>query len=149
LGMATLPVTAGICVAAAIGVPAADDYRKEMLQFREVEGRTVEAHTEALARVQSRKMTHEEFSRVVERDLLPKWKAERDHVSKLRLPSQQRALAEQITNYMSLRAEEWKMHEEGVLKNDGGLIQRAIEKRDAARAVVVEMRPKFLAAIGK
>ena len=50
-------------------------------------------------------MGQTEFARVVERQVLPPWNAERERMSKMKFPREQQAIADKVEKYMSLRAE--------------------------------------------
>ena len=89
--------------------------------------------------VRSKKAEPEDLARVIERKVLPPWKAERERLSGLRFVPAQEPYAKRLLEYMSLREEGWRLIATGLRSNDNGLIQQGNAKQEAAMKL---MEPK-------
>jgi hypothetical protein len=72
---------------------------------------------------------------------VPSWDAQRAVITKLRIPEPQRTTARRLGDYMSLRAESWRLTAEGIRSNDSATIREGDSKLEAALAVLQTVRP--------
>ena len=91
-------------------------------------------------------MNAAEFAKLIDTQILPPWNAERESFSKLGLSKQQRAIADQLVEYMSLRAEAWSLMERGVSTSDPAIARRAFQEQAAAEAALRTINREFAPA---
>lgn len=87
-----------------------------------------------------------EFAKLIDRRILPPWNAERESLSKLKLPQKQRGLANQLIQYMSLRGEAWSLMETGISTNDPAVARRSFQKQAAAETALQAINQELAAA---
>jgi rhomboid protease GluP len=123
-----------LTVSLALRVPVADDWKSNLNRLIPLDLNNQRLYNDALRKLQLRQMNAADFSKLIETQILPPWNAERESLSKLRLPKQQRAVADQLVEYMSLKGEAWSLMEKGVSAADPAMARRAFQKQAAADA---------------
>ena len=103
-----------LAVILALRMPVADDWRSNLNRLIPLDLNNQRLYNDALRKLQLRQMNAADFSKLIDTQILPPWNAERESLSKLRLPKQQRAIADQLVEYMSLKGEAWSLMEKGV-----------------------------------
>lgn len=121
-------------------IPVFDDMTAELKHFETVESASIKLFNTSLDSVKAEKMTPDQFDEIVQKQILPPWNAEKAALSKLRLADQQRSLANQFIQYMTLRGDGWAMLGEGFRKDDSNLVQQANDKQKQAEAIVNSMK---------
>jgi rhomboid protease GluP len=123
-----------LAVTLALRMPVADDWRSNLNRLIPLDLNNQRLYNGALRKLQLRQMNAADFSKLIDTQILPPWNAERESLSKLRLPKQQRAIADQLVEYMSLKGEAWSLMEKGVSAADPAMARRAFQKQAAADA---------------
>ncbi len=111
----------------------------EIKQVGDLEKEQARVYNQTVKGVRSKKAEPEDLARVIERKVLPPWKAERERLSGLRFVPAQEPYAKRLLEYMSLREEGWRLIATGLRSNDNGLIQQGNAKQEAAMKL---MEPK-------
>src|SRR5262249_6799116 len=147
LGSAGAPVTGaamrrvGAAVVAAVAMIAAslwllpkpDDVQPDIAHFAEVEDRTLTAFNASIDQWKSSRVKSDEVLRVIEQELLPKWRAERDTLARLRrLSPRQQEITASLVKYIDARAASWSLLAEGIRRDDVATVRRANEKMTEA-----------------
>jgi rhomboid protease GluP len=139
-------VLVALSVAALAGVvaarmPVVDDWVAEMKRLATLEQETAALYDTAVKNLQSNAITREEFARTLTAKLVPSWEAQRAVITKLRIPEPQRTTARRLGDYMSLRAESWRLTAQGIRSNDSAMIREGDSRQEAALAVLQTVRP--------
>jgi rhomboid protease GluP len=125
---------------AAVQVPVVDDFLAEVRRLEVVERESIALFTESANNLGARTLSREEFAGVVSSKVLPSWEAERAKITSLRIPEPQRTVAVKVGEYMSLRAESWRLTAEGVRTNDARLMGQGELKMQAASVALAALR---------
>jgi rhomboid protease GluP len=137
---------AALAVIFVLRMPVADDWRSNVDRLIPLDTKSQRLYNEALRKLQFRQMSPAEFTRLIDTQILPPWNSERESLSKLRLSKQQRAIADQLVEYMALRGEAWSLMEKGVSTNDPAVARRAFQKQAAAEAALQTINREFAPA---
>jgi hypothetical protein len=128
----------GIAVAVVcfLRLPVVDDWRSDLNRLIALDANNQRLYSEALRNLQSHRTTAADFALVIERKLIPPWNAERENLTRLKLSKQQRAIADQLVNYMSLRSDAWNLMKTAVDNTDPKLARESYRKQAAAESVL-------------
>jgi rhomboid protease GluP len=135
-----------LAVILALRMPVADDWRSNLNRLIPLDTRNQRLYEDALRKLQFRQMSAADFAKLIDTQILPPWNAERESLSKLRLPKQQRAIADQLVEYMALRGEAWSLMEKAVSSTDPAMARRAFQKQAAAAAALQTINREFTPA---
>ena len=110
-------------------------------RFTPVESRAIDEFNAMIGRYKGGKITGAEAARIVEKDVLPSWRASRERLAALgRVPAAQKKLVSLMLRYMKLREESWELFAEGARQEDAGKIRQGNTKNAEAEKVVQEIR---------
>jgi membrane associated rhomboid family serine protease len=134
---AIVVATAGIAIAAAVStsMPRVDDLLAELRRIEALETDSVRIYGDALHKFRNEQIDADAIVLIVERDVLPSWNRERERLLSAKFPGPQRAIAQKIATYMSLRGDAWKLVAEGIRQDDEKLITEADKKEAEAAAI--------------
>jgi len=141
-GKVSLAVAACGAILAAMWLaqlPVVDDLRGELLRFGPTESKLLKLHTDSVEKVQSGKLSDEDFAQVIEKQILPSWNAEVETLSKLRLSGRMATVAKDVTDYMTMRSEAWSLYAKGAHASDTAILQQANEKWNKANDLASKM----------
>lgn len=124
-----------VCVGLTFAVPRVEDFETVLRQFLTLE--------QARTRLQAGRHTDRAFARLLEQDVLPQWRAQRQAMMRFeqtqRLPEPQRRLVAALIRYMTVRQEGLERLHEGVQKNDQRVIRLAYEKQREADRLLEQL----------
>jgi rhomboid protease GluP len=132
-----------IAVVFALRMPVVDDWRSDLSRLIPLDAKNQGIYNEAMRRMQLHQMNVAQFAAVIDKQILPPWNAERESLSKLKLSKQQRVIADQLVQYMSLRAEAWSLMETGILTTNPALVRQSFQKQVAAQATLQTINREF------
>jgi len=126
-----------LVITTVVALPTPDDLQAEVKRMSAVEDKSLALYNTSLKQWKSDQLTGQQFADILEQQVLPKWRAERDSLAKLkRLSGKQKQLASLLVQYMSLREESWSLLADGVRTQDADKIKRSGEKGDQADKLV-------------
>jgi len=97
----------------------ATDLQAELLAFDRIEKRAVETYNAILARTVQGEASEAELASVLERDVLPDWRAATEHFRKLAgVPDGQKPLVPLIVDYLEARQKSWELLADSIRNND-------------------------------
>ena len=137
----TAMVASALCVGMAFRIPRVDDLRAELERLSKLEPATLKLLADSSAKVASRSISQDQFKEMMDVQVLAPWNAEREKLAKLRVPKEQRAAVDTITQFMGLRAEAWALREQFVLTGNATVLMEAAQKEVAARRVMQALNP--------
>jgi len=134
---------AALAVVIALRIPVADDWRSNLDRLIPLDASSQRLYNDSLKKLQLRQMSAADFIKLIDQKLLPPWNAERGSFSKLRLSNQQRAIADQLVEYMSLRSDAWSLMEKGVSTTNPAMARQSFEKQAAAELALQKLNDEF------
>ena len=139
--------------ALALRLPHVEDVEATLQHFVSLNTTTLATFNQAIARLQQGQFTttaaqqqaEAELVRILEQDVLPPWRAQRETLLRLqslrRLPHRQQQLVSALVEYMTARQEGWELLREGLRNHDPRALQSAIEKQRQADQVLGQRSP--------
>jgi rhomboid protease GluP len=110
-------------------------------RFTPVESRAIDGFNAMIDRYKGGKITGAEAAGIVEKDVLPPWRASRERLVALEyVPAPQKKLVSLMLRYMKLREESWELFAEGARQEDADKIRQGNAKNAEAVRVVEEIR---------
>ena len=126
-------------------LPRVEDVQATLQHFASFDTTTLATFNKAIAQVQQRQLTEAELGRILEQDVLPPWRAQRETLLRLqsqrRLPQRQQRLVSALVEYMTARQEGWELLQEGLRTHDSRALKSANEKQRQADQVLGQLSP--------
>jgi rhomboid protease GluP len=132
----------GLVLAAALALKGSvADVEAAIRRFTPVESRAIDDFNAMIDRYKGGKITGAEAATIIDKDVLPPWRASRERLGALRhVPAAQKKLVSLMLRYMKLREESWELFAEGARQEDAGKIRQGNAKNAEAEKVVQEIR---------
>lgn len=109
---------------------------RELDAFAKVEQETFDTFNAAAKRLEGNESNEEAFADVLERDVLPKWRAARERLAALQpVPQKHQRRVELILDYMRLRQEAWELMARSARKGNQEEMRQALQIQEQAEAV--------------
>ncbi len=110
-------------------LPKPGDIIGEFSQLEATEDVSLKLYNDSLEKWKAHQLSAGQFADVIDKQILPKWKAQRDAVANLqRLPPDQTKLTARLVKYMTARDEAWTLLVESLRENDPQKLTRALAK---------------------
>jgi len=130
----------GLIIGLTASLPPVEDVRARLQQFAAVEATSLATLHRAMTQLQQGGITRAEAARILEQEVLPPWRAQRDVLHQLttlsRLPGWEKRQVTALVEYMTVRQEGWELLQEGLRQNDLRALQRAEEKQRQANEML-------------
>ena len=121
-------------------LPRAEDVEARLQQFASLDTTTLETFNRAITQLQQGKITEAEAARILEQEVLPPWRTQREGLQRLaarsRLPTRQKQLVATLVEYMTARQEGWELLQAGLRQHDPRAFKSAMEKQRQAEEVL-------------
>jgi hypothetical protein len=121
-------------------LPRAEDVEARLQQFASLDTTILATFNRAITQLQQGKLSEAETVRILEQEVLPPWRAQREALHQLttlsRLPARQKQLVATLVEYMTARQEGWELLREGLQRHDPRALQRANEKQQQADEII-------------
>ena len=121
-------------------LPRAEDVEARLQQFASLDTTILATFNRAITQLQQGKLSEAEMVRIVEQEVLPPWRAQREALHQLttlsRLPARQKRLVATLVEYMTARQEGWELLREGLQQHDPRALKRANEKQRQADEII-------------
>jgi rhomboid protease GluP len=109
---------------------------QELEAFGKVEKKAFDTFDAAEKHLQRKELSEEAFAGVLERDVLPKWRAARERLAALQpVPPKHQRRVELILDYMRLRQEAWELMARAAQAKNEEQMARALRIQEQAEAV--------------
>ena len=130
----------GLIIGLTESLPPVEDVRARLQQFAAVEATSLATLHRAMTQLQQGTITRTEVVRILEQEVLPPWRAQRDALHRLamlsRLPVGEKRQVAALVEYITVRQEGWELLQEGLRKNDPRALKRAEEKQRKANEML-------------
>jgi rhomboid protease GluP len=131
-GLATV-LGLALLIATLAGLTKPGDFLGEVKRMSGVEEKALALFNSSLEKWKADQLTDPQFLNVVEHQVLPGWRAERQSLEKLNgLSREQTQLTSSLIRYMKAREDSWSWLVDGVRTGDENKIRRAGKKGDEA-----------------
>jgi rhomboid protease GluP len=132
----------GLVLAGALALKGSiADVEAAIRRFTPVESHAIDDFNATIDRYRAGKITGAEAATIVDKDVLPPWRASRERLAALRhVPAAQKKLVSLMLRYMKLREEGWELFAEGARQDDANRIEEGNAKNAEAEKVVQEIR---------
>jgi rhomboid protease GluP len=129
-------------VLAALALPkGTTDLLAEFRHLAEVEEKAVSAHNAALQRVQKGEIREADMADLLERDVLPPWRAARERFAALKgVPAGKQRLVATFAEYLAARQESWELLVQAIREGDRGKSARSTEKWSEAEGLIRKIK---------
>jgi len=116
-------------------LPKHADLSAELAAFQQVEERVLLAYNDAIRKSAAGQLSDDEVASVVERDVLPPWRAFQRRLTALKhVAPEQQPMARQLANYLDARERAWTRTAEALHRHDQAAAEAANQElQDAAR----------------
>ena len=108
----------------------------EIKKISDIEREQAQLYGRAVADYRAKRIREEEVATLIEQQLLPPWLAEREALAKVQVVPAQEPLLKKFLEYMSLRAEAWRLTAKGLRAGDRRLIEQGNAKQKAAKQLM-------------
>ena len=139
-----LGVTAVVIVAMFISAcpPASVELDHELERCGQIEQRAFETYNSALEKAGRGEITDSTLADIVERDILPEWRAARNRLTALKdTTTENKKHVATVLDYMRLREEGWKLYVEAVRERDNAKAEESIKRHKLADALYKQLEP--------
>jgi rhomboid protease GluP len=115
----------------------------ELDRFEAMETRVLGTWNAAVTKSQKEQLTDAALADVVERDVLPEWRAARERLSGFKhVPARLQENLAALLDYMRLRQEGWEMIVPALREGDGEKVKQAVERQTMADAAAKQLTEK-------
>jgi rhomboid protease GluP len=130
----------GIVVVTMVALPKSGDLLGAVKRMATVEEATMAKYRAAVDKFKAGNLSSQQFEEVLQKEILPPWRSEREAMSKLNgLPKQQSAIASSLTRYMQVREDSWILLGEGIHNQNLQKIQQANQKAKEAEQMAKQL----------
>lgn len=113
---------------------------RELEELGKVQKESIEAFNAALAKSQRQELSDKAFADLLERDVLPEWRAARERLSAVqRVPTSQQRHVELILEYMLRWQEAWELFAQAYREGSPDKMQAAMQKQQLAESILDRM----------
>jgi rhomboid protease GluP len=118
------------------------DAATELERFAGTEDRLMNVSDTARARAERGELSWPDFADIIQRDVLPEWRATAERLGKLQnVPPDVRERLPALLNYMKLRQQGWELQVQAVRENDPIKMRRADEAHSRADEIAHKLNP--------
>ncbi len=139
--LATLVAAIVVAAGAVAALPKRADFPAEIDAFAAAETRALDALNRAVRASQEGAIDDDHFAAVVERDVLPPWRAARTRLAGLQgLGAAELSRRDLLVEYMTAREEGWTLLDEGLRRRDPELVERGTARQKDAAQVLERLK---------
>jgi rhomboid protease GluP len=126
-----------LVVAPLYALPKPDDFDAEVKRMASVEEKALDLFQSSMKKWKSDQLTDQQFEDILEKQIIPPWRAQRESLQKLkRLSKEQTPVAATLVQYMAAREDGWVFLVDGVRTGDADKIKEYNAKSEEAEALV-------------
>ena len=122
-----------------IVLPKPDDFLAEYERFAAVEEKDIDLFNASMKQWQANQITNQQYADILEKQILPQWRAEREAVERLNVPKDQVARNRLLVEYLLDREQDWQLTAEGMRVHDAQKLKLGAQKRAEAEKVAAQL----------
>jgi rhomboid protease GluP len=123
-----------------LALPKPDDYLAEYNRLAVMEGKDLDLFNASLKQWQANQISAEQYADILEKEVLPPWRAEREAMEKLKVPHDQAASKSILDEYLIDREQSWQLTVDGLRAHNQDMLKRGAEKQAEAEKVAAKLR---------
>jgi rhomboid protease GluP len=125
-----------------IALPKPDDFLAEYQRLATMEEKGIRLFNESLRRWQAKQITDEQYADILEQQILPPWRDERQAMEKLRVAREQTAKKQLLLEYLTDREQGWQLTIDGLRANAADRLRQGAQKETDAQNVAAKLRSR-------
>jgi hypothetical protein len=123
-----------------IALPKPDDYLTEYKRLATMEEKDIELFNASMKQWQANQITPQKYADILEKQILPQWRAEREAMEKLKVSQDQAATKRLLVEYLTNREQGWQLAADGLRAHDADKLRRGERKEAEAEKVAAQLR---------
>jgi rhomboid protease GluP len=123
-----------------IALPKPDDYLAEYKRLATMEEKDLALFNASLKQWQANQITPQQYADILEKQILPPWRAERESMEKLKVSQDQAAMNRLLVEYLTDREQGWQFTVDGLRAHDADRLRRGAQKEADAEKVAAQIR---------
>ena len=123
-----------------IALPKPDDYLSEYKRLAAVEDKDMELFNASRGQWQAAQITSQQYADVLEKQVLPPWRGERESMERLKVSQDQVRTKRLLVEYLTYREQGWQLIVEGLRADDSDKLVRGGQKELDAEKVAAQLR---------
>jgi len=139
-----VPVTAALGLALIavpmIALPKPDDYLAEYKRLATMEEKDLALFNASLKQWQANQITPQQYADILEKQILPPWRAEREAIEKLKVSQDQAAMNRLLVEYLTDREQGWQFTVGGLRAHDADRLRLGAQKEADAEKMAAQIR---------
>lgn len=129
-----------LIVVPVMALPKTDDYLAEYRRLAAVEEKAIELYNSSTKQWETGKITDGQFADILEKQILPPWRTEREAMEKLKVSREQAARQQLLVEYLNDREESWQLTVDGFRTHNAEKLKQGAGKRAEAERVAAQLR---------
>lgn len=121
-------------------LPKPDDYLAEYKRLATMEKDDLQLFNSSLKQWKDNQITNQQYADILEKQILPQWRAERETLEKLKVSQEQAARNRLLVKYLTDREQGWQLTIEGLRAGDGDKLRQGAQKEAEAEKVAARLR---------
>jgi rhomboid protease GluP len=121
-------------------LPKLDDYLAEYKRLVATDKKDLELFNTSRGQWQAGQITSQQYADVLEKQILPEWRVERETMEKLKVSRDQATTKRILVEYLNSREQGWQLIADGLRTRDDDKLSRGAQKESAADKVGMQLR---------
>jgi rhomboid protease GluP len=123
-----------------IVLPKPDDYLAEYKRLATIDKEDLELFNSSLKRWQANQITDQQYADILEKQILPQWRSEREAMEKLRVSKDLADRNQLLVRYLSDREQGWQLTIDGLRAHDADKLRQGALKETEAEHITAQLR---------
>ena len=136
-----LAVALGLALIAVpmIALPKPDDYLAEYKRLATMEEKDIELFNASVKQWQANQITDQQYADILEKQILPQWRTEREAMERLKVSQDQAARKRLLVEYLADREQGWQLTVDGLRAHDANKLRQGARKEAEAERVAAQL----------
>lgn len=122
-----------------VALPKPDDYLAEYNRLAAMEEKAIDLFNTSVKQWQASQITSEQYADILERQILPPWRAEREAMEELKVSRDQTARKRLLVEYLTDREQGWQFTVDGLRGHDADRLRQGAQKEADAEKVAAQI----------
>src|ERR1700740_170638 len=122
-----------------IALPKPDDYLAEYKRLATMEEKDIELFNASVKQWQANQITDQQYADILEKQILPQWRTEREAMERLKVSQDQAARKRLLVEYLADREQGWQLTVDGLRAHDADKLRQGARKEAEAERVAAQL----------
>jgi rhomboid protease GluP len=122
-----------------IALPKPDDYLAEYKRLATMEEKDIELFNASVKQWQANEITDQQYADILEKQILPQWRSEREAMERLKVSQDQAARKRLLVEYLADREQGWQLTVDGLRAHDADKLRQGAQKEAEAERVAAQL----------